>query len=386
MPNETACWAPIPARSYAGNFAWSNRTGIAFAEHRLREWFYRPLRPDLVTPNPMPTHRKKRTLYIALVGVLVLFVAAELALRLTLGLGTPPLLQADSTIGYLFQADQDIARFGYRVHINNYHQRSEPLSTRSDSSLLRVLFLGDSVTWGGVLVDQPDTYPEVFEAQMDSACVLPVEALNASAGSWSIGNLKAYVERFGTFDSDVVVLQSGSHDLLQEASDASPVGTHPAFPTENPWLATQELVTRYLWPRYVRPLLTDPEPAPAAPDSSAQAAQFARNKDALGDLIQMIQAAEAQPLILHTPDRNEVVPGADGQYAGTYAAYRPRFLALADSLGVPLINLHQRWRGGVDVPAYFRDGVHLSTPGNQAVGRRIQEQMGGWAGGSICAR
>jgi hypothetical protein len=43
-----------------------------------------------------------------------------------------------------------------------------------------VLFLGDSVTWGGVFVDQADTYPELFEAGMDSACTLPVEALGYS--------------------------------------------------------------------------------------------------------------------------------------------------------------------------------------------------------------
>ena len=290
----------------------------------------------------------------------------EIGLRVALGLGTPPLLQADSTIGYLFQANQDLHRFGNRVQINGVHQRSEPLSNRPDSSLLRVLFLGDSVTWGGVLVDQADTYPEVFEVRMDSACTLPVEALNASAGSWGIGNLKAYVERFGTFDSDVVVLQIGSHDLLQEASDASPVGEHPAFPTENPWMAIQELVTRYLWPRYVRPLLTDPQPAPTATDSTAQAAQFARNMDALGDLVRTIRAAEARPLLLHTPDRNEVV-GTKDQYASKYAAYRPRFLALADSLTVPVVNLKQSWKE-VDASAYFRDGVHLSIRGNEVIG------------------
>jgi lysophospholipase L1-like esterase len=332
--------------------------------------------------------RRKALLTVG--GAAGLFILGEILLRVVLGLGTPLLLQADPEIGYLFQAKQDTERFGNRVQINKYHQRSEPLSTQPDSSLLRVLFLGDSVTWGGVLVDQPNTYPEVFEARMDSACAVPVEALNASAGSWGIGNLKAYLERFGTFDSDVVVFQIGSHDLLQEASDSSPVGVHPSFPTENPWLATQELIARYLWPRYIRPqvkpLVTEADAAPEEPDSSAQATQFARNMETLRSMVATVRKRGAEPLILHTPDRNEVVPGADGRYASTYAAYRPRFLTLADSLGVPVVNLHQRWRGGADVPAYFRDGVHLSTPGNQAVGRRIQEQMGDWAGGSICAR
>ena len=325
---------------------------------------------------------------IALIGSglgLTALLGLEIGLRVTLGLGTPPLLQADSTIGYLFQADQHLERFGHRVQINGVHQRSEPLSTRPDSSLLRVLFLGDSVTWGGVLVDQHETYPEVFEAAMDAACAGPVEALNASAGSWGIGNLKAYLDRFGSFDSDVVVVQMGSHDLLQEPSDASPVGTHPAFPTENPRLATQELVTRYLWPRYVRPLVTDPEPQPAAPDSSAQAARFARNMEALGAMIQAVRAADARPLILHTPDRNEVVAGPDGAFATTYAPTDLVFWSW------PI-----RWRcrcstcpragGGGQASGYFRDGVHLSADGNRAVGRVTWEKTANLVTATTCAQ
>lgn len=300
------------------------------------------------------------------------FLLAEVGLRVMGGLGTPPLLQADSTIGYLFQANQDLERFGNRVRINAYHQRSEPLSSQPDSSVLRVLFLGDSVTWGGVLIDQPNTYPEVFEEAANAACETPVEALNASAGSWGLGNLQAYLERFGTFESDVVVLQIGSHDLLQAKSDSSPVGVHPAFPAENPIFATQELVTRYLWPRYVRPLVASPVPDSAARDSSAEAAQFRRNMKVLKRMFETIHAAGAQSAVLHTPDRREVVAGSDGAYATPYAYYRPRFLALVDSLNGPVINLPERWKGNVASMSYFRDGVHLSTEGHMAVGELIK--------------
>jgi len=92
---------------------------------------------------------------MALVGdgaVLTAALLVEIGLRVALGLGTSPLLQADSTIGYLFQANQDLDRFGNRVQINGVHQRSEPPSNRPDSSLLRVLVLGDSVIGGSALV------------------------------------------------------------------------------------------------------------------------------------------------------------------------------------------------------------------------------------------
>lgn len=228
------------------------------------------------------------------------------------------------------------------------------------------------MTWGGVLIDQPSTYPEVFEAAANAACETPVEALNASAGSWGLGNMQAYLERFGTFESDVVVLQIGSHDLLQATSDSSPVGIHPAFPTENPILATQEIVTRYLWPRYVRPLVASPVSDSAPRDSSAKAAQFKQNMKVLEDMFEVIHAAGAQSIVLYTPDRREVIAGSDGAYAAPYAAYRPRFLALVDSLNGPVINRPERWKGNVASMGYFRDGVHLSTKGNRAVGELIK--------------
>ena len=79
--------------------------------------------------------------------MLVILLLAEILLRVTLGLGTPPLVQADDEIGYLFQAEQDLQRFGNHVYINSYHQRSEELA--DDEDILRVLFIGDSVTWRG---------------------------------------------------------------------------------------------------------------------------------------------------------------------------------------------------------------------------------------------
>jgi lysophospholipase L1-like esterase len=98
--------------------------------------------------------------------------------------------------------------------------------------------------------------------------------------------------------------------------------------------------------------------------------QFDRNMKALSNMVRAIRAARAQPLLLHTPNRNEVVAGTDGQFAAKYTSYRARFMALADSLSTPVINLSQRWRGA-DAKRYFRDGVHLSRDGNVAVGMMV---------------
>ncbi|MCS4136372.1 hypothetical protein GGP44_003050 [Salinibacter ruber] len=181
-------------------------------------------------------------------GLLIGAVALELGLRLILGLGSPPLLQADGEIGYLFQANQDLTRFTNRVHINQHHQRSEDVSLADSSRFARVLFLGDSVTWGGVLTDQSQTYPELFEEEMGQWCDHPTEALNASAGSWSIGNLRAYAGRFGFFGSDLVVLQIGQGDLTAPTSDSSGVGNLCSLPRRPPTLALTEFAECY-WPK-----------------------------------------------------------------------------------------------------------------------------------------
>jgi lysophospholipase L1-like esterase len=314
------------------------------------------------------TSRWVRTVGYAAAGLCLLAGLLELGLRAGIGLGTPPLLRADSTIGYVFRANQDTDRFTNRVHINTYHQRSEDLRTQPDSTFTRILFLGDSVTWGGVLTDQSETIPEATEGRLARRCPAPVEALNASAGSWGIGNLKAYVERFGLFDSDIVVLQIGTHDLVQAKSTGGIVGRHPSYPNENPTLAIGELWGRYLWPR-LKPFL--PEGGEMSVDRSTSRSQsaspetrLARNLDQLRAMVEAIRRENVPVVIVHTPNRGEVVGRTGGPAA---SERRCQFLAVADSLDVPVLNLARGWalRSGVD--AFYRDHVHLNERGNNAV-------------------
>jgi lysophospholipase L1-like esterase len=305
--------------------------------------------------------RKKSTYLFAFVALLI---ALELGLRLALGLGRPPLMQKDDNIGYLFQADQHRTRFGNEVTINAYHQRSEALSAKPDSTFLRVLFIGDSVTWGSVLIDQDETYPELFEQQAAQSCTQPVEALNASAGSWGIKNLRAYAERFGAFESDLVVLQIGSHDLFQDKSTSEVVGRSPAMPNEAPLLAVQELWVRYLWPRYLRPrlpaFLTPGSEQGAQKKKAPKAQRFAQNMTALRGLIGALRTEERPVAVLHTPDRREVVrPSSDER-----TTYRRRFVQMLDSLQAPVFNLQSRWAKRRGVTSLYRDGVHLNERGN----------------------
>ena len=111
------------------------------------------------------------------------------------------------------------------------------------------MVVGDSVTFGGVLTPHDETFPERLRASLEAKLKKPFEVLNASAGGWAIGNELAYLERFGNLQSELVIWQIGSHDLLQPKSTGEAVGVHPQMPAERPFCATTELFSRYIVPR-----------------------------------------------------------------------------------------------------------------------------------------
>lgn len=110
-----------------------------------------------------------------------------------------------------------------------------------------VLSQRDSVLNGGSFTDQRNIITELLKANLTNAGT-SVEVLNASAGSWAIENRIAYVRAFGTFDSDAIVLQVGTSDLIQPTSTGVVVGNLD-FPDRPALLAIQEGWIRYIQPR-----------------------------------------------------------------------------------------------------------------------------------------
>ena len=64
---------------------------------------------------------------IILASVAGLTVVAEIALRLIMGLGNPPLYVADPEIGYLLAPNQKLRRSGNLIETNQYSMRNQEL-------------------------------------------------------------------------------------------------------------------------------------------------------------------------------------------------------------------------------------------------------------------
>ncbi|WP_132527167.1 SGNH/GDSL hydrolase family protein [Rhizobium sp. BK376] len=313
---------------------------------------------------------KRKTFWIVL-ALIVITVSLEVSLRI-LGVATPPLFQADPEIGYMMVPEQNIDRFGRRIYINRFHQRSEELAEKPAPGTERVMFLGDSVTFGIANVDQSQTYPEIVGATLRKSGK-SIEVANASAVSWGIGNERAYIARFGTFGSKFIVLEIGSSDLLQPSSTGATIDVNPAQPSKPPVSAIGEVFTRFLIPR-VKDALGFPDPFDNEPVSTeAREKQFNVDMDHFRGLVALVREQGTQPVVMLVPGEGELLPEA--QRFTRYEPYRARFLQIVQSLSLPIINLAPEWEAKPDMHAYFNDGTHLTVLGNQVVAARIVEEL-----------
>jgi lysophospholipase L1-like esterase len=297
-------------------------------------------------------------------------VILEVGLRLGWGLGTPALSQPDSHTGYRFKPNQNLSRFGKQIAYNQYSQRSDELTLHKPAHHFRILMVGDSVLNGGSLVDQGQTITE----QLKNRLAKPgrsAEVLNASAGLWAIGNRAGYLQKFGTFESDMVIIQIGTGDLTQETTPSTLLQQSLDFPEHPPASAIVELWTRYIEPRLYQLIQSHPPdtPAPAKPDLSNQA--FQQNLALLQTTLQNLKTKKIPVAILFTPHEEDLLP------LSKPPQYKLEFFRSLQSLNIPIFDIQEEWATlpAFTVKSFFVDGVHLTETGNQAIAALLAHKL-----------
>lgn len=181
----------------------------------------------------------KRKIYIAISIYLILIALSELILRFFFGFCDAVLYQSSPVYEYIAQPNQHRYRFFSHIDYNSYSQRSE----EPDSTKTIVLGLGDSVIFGGTMLDQDSIATTLFSKETG------MQMLNISSGSWGPDNCAAYLKEKGTFCAKAMVLVCSSHDAFDIMSHVSVVGIYPEYPDEQYKLAIWEVIDRYLIPR-----------------------------------------------------------------------------------------------------------------------------------------
>jgi hypothetical protein len=184
-----------------------------------------------------------RSLLIAAPAVMLLVAGGgEFFLRQRYGLGSPVLMMSDPATEYRAVPNQHVVRLGNHVDYNAYSMRSVDFAAhKTDPRELRVLMIGDSVINGGNQTDQSRTASALLQQRMADALGVPVIVGNISAGSWGPQNELGYLEKFGTFDADRIIIVVSSHDAQDEIG---PLPNDEHVTSKTYWFATGEAFDR----------------------------------------------------------------------------------------------------------------------------------------------
>jgi lysophospholipase L1-like esterase len=253
--------------------------------------------------------------------------------------------------------NQDLHRFFSHIQINAEAMRSPEFSVEKRPGSLRILFVGDSVTFGTSLVDQPQIFTSIV--QHDLLARRPgTEVLNASSNGWAPANELAYLTSRGTYDADLVVSVLNTQDLIQPFENFH---ANILNPTSDPWSAIGELMTRYVAPKLFKGLEVHDAGSAAHGDPPIES-ETPNILRTLSEAHRLAEAHHAKYLVIYVPTATTANSG-----------YQARWLKGADLLkdwarteNVPLLDMTDTFAHQPSTEI-FLDGTHLKPRGHALV-------------------
>ncbi|MEH2192802.1 MAG: SGNH/GDSL hydrolase family protein [Nostoc sp.] len=309
----------------------------------------------------------KEALIVILTVVMGLFVVVEIGLRSLFGFGNPLVYIGDEQIGYLLAPNQRTRRFGNRIEINQYSMRGSPIDKIPAPSGLRVLLLGDSIANGGWWTDQTNTISAMMMRSLTSSThsnYQEVEVLNASANSWGPRNELAYLEKFGNFNAQAVVLLINTDDLFATPPTSLPVGRDRNYPDSKPPLALVEV-----WQRYIAKQKVIPEMKAVQNEAGDR---VGINLEAIGKIQALTRQSNSQFLLVMTPLLREIGEPGPRDYE---IKARQRLNDFTKTQQIDYIDFLPIFNSATKPQALYHDHIHLNLQGNKFVSEVMERSL-----------
>ncbi|HEY9852285.1 MAG TPA: SGNH/GDSL hydrolase family protein [Leptolyngbyaceae cyanobacterium] len=304
---------------------------------------------------------------IVLAVAIGLLLLLELGLRFLVGFGNPLIYIADEQIGYLLAPNQRTRRFGNFIEINQYSMRGKTIAPERSPSTLRVLLLGDSIANGGWWTDQSEIISQKIAAWLKSTFVgkkfQQIEVLNASANSWGPRNELAYLQKFGTFQAQVVILLINTDDLFAAAPTSMPVGRDRNYPDRKPPLGIAEFFSRYLSKNQTTENLTG---------NQTETDLVSRNLAAIEQIRDLVRQTNSNFLLAMTPLKREIGNPGPRDYE---IKERQRLREFTESQQIAYVDFLGLFNSVQQPETLYRDHIHLSPQGNQLVSEIITQRI-----------
>ena len=316
-------------------------------------------------------------------GLLVMLVLGEVALRVVDRghpyYSAPELYQPSSDPRVQFEPRPSFVGFseGTDVTTNSHGLRERELPLARAPGTRRVVFIGDSVTFGpGVSDDQP--YARLLESALNEGGAGPIETVHAGVVGYNSIQELARLQNVGlAYQPDVVVLTFLVNDLLETFT----IFDHQYEPDGSladvkVWLRRNSNLYRFLQDAYWRigQAMRRTREGPTEPLRKRD-----RLEERLATLDQMIQVARANGasfLLVLYPDNldDPVSPGPSGERR----TMREELTAFAAREQVPVVDLTSALGDVRDPRARqyrLREDPHPSVEGHRVIAEALRQPL-----------
>jgi hypothetical protein len=191
-------------------------------------------------PSVFERHPRATLACFWLAFFLLFTVVAEVALRKLTGMGHPVLFYSHPAYGYRMLPNQETWRFGgAHFKINNLGLRAKGDWDRGTRD--KVLFLGDSVTYGGNHISNEDLFSEAAMRGLPE-----LRSGNAGIPNWGVENVYGLVVREKFLPAGVYVTTFIEDDFYRGLQHGK---NKPWIKYVQPHFALQELA-EFVWYKY----------------------------------------------------------------------------------------------------------------------------------------
>lgn len=312
--------------------------------------------------------KKSRTvnlIFLSLIILGLLIILTEIMLRIIWGLGNPLLYVADEQVGYLIAPNQKTRRSGNLIQINEYSMRGKSIKPIKDEQTLRILLIGDSIANGGWWTDQNKTISALLEQQLNKnvSNFTQVEVLNASANSWNPRNELAYLKKFGTFDSQIIIMLINTDDFYGQKPSSFVVGNHPSYLDQKVFFALQEL-----WLKNKLKNRSKSNPNKAQKETNL----VDKNLNAITAINNIAQEKKLQFILAITPLKSETIP----PYGKTFQKRaRTKLEELTKNQNIEYIDFLPIFQQQENPESLYHDHIHLNDQGTILVSQILEEKI-----------
>ena len=316
-------------------------------------------------------------------GLLVMLLLGEVALRV-IGLGhpyysAPELYRPSDDPRVLFEPRPGFDGFSEGVWLttNSRGLRERELPLAKPAGTRRVVFLGDSVTFGaGVKDDEP--FPRLLESIVNGSGAGPIETVNTGVVGYNTVQELARLEQAGiAYQPDVVVLTFVVNDLLETFS----IFDHQYEPTgmlagSKVWLRRNSHLYRFVQQMYWRLGQELRRAREGSTEPLRKRERVDERLATLSEIVRVTRASGARFLLVLYPDNmsDPVSPGPSGERL-TMREELERFAAREQ---VPLFDLSAALGDVRDPRARqyrLREDPHPSPEGHRVIADALRAPL-----------